>query len=221
MGESYNVAAVDSIRTYYAEHPEAEKTINIPLLAISTWSSYQYAQPPYWNALHDRYLGSYNPTMFGNYCQSYNINTVNEYDEFTGTEDNLREVNKKAVYAMTSYINQQFQMAPRYPTPRPASAYRSSTSSSTNTSSPNPTGGSTSRPIPRQAVHPQASTSTTTMAPTRRASTASCSRPCWLYAATTASRGATCSPCATTSWVDSAGTTCSCLPTRSSSSAPA
>ena len=110
MGESYNVAAVDSIRTYYAEHPEAEKTIDIPLLAISMWSPYQYAQPPYWNALHDRYLGSYNPTMFGNYCQSYNINTVNEYDEFTGTEDNLREVNKKAVYAMTSYINQQFQM---------------------------------------------------------------------------------------------------------------
>ena len=107
-GEIYNIAAVDSIRTYYAAHPDVEKTIDIPLIQLGGWNG-NYDKPSYWGELQEKYMGPYNNTVFGYYCVSHGVTTANEYDVFMSTEENMREVNKEAVTAMTNYMNQQFQ----------------------------------------------------------------------------------------------------------------
>ena len=109
MGEMYNTMAVDSLRTYYAENPDAEKVVEIPIINLSGWNG-TYEQPYYWGELQDRYMGPYNMTVFCYYCNAFGINTSNEADEFASTEENMAEVNKKAVNAMMSYYNQQYQM---------------------------------------------------------------------------------------------------------------
>ena len=106
--EIYNIAAVDSIRTYYYEHPDAEKNIDIPLIQVSGWDG-TYDQPYYWGEMQEHYMGTYNHTVFGYYCSNYGITTANESEEFASTEENMKAVNKKAVTALTNYMNQQFQ----------------------------------------------------------------------------------------------------------------
>lgn len=106
--ELYNTMAVDSLRTYYQENPDAEKVVEIPIINnLSGWNG-TYEQPYYWGELQDRYMGPYNMTVFCYYCNAFGITTSTEADEFASTEENMAEVNKKAVNAMMSYYNQQY-----------------------------------------------------------------------------------------------------------------
>ncbi len=108
MAELYNTMAVDSLRTYYAENPGAEKVVDIPLIKLSGWNGV-YGKPYYWGEMQDRYMGTYNETTFGYYCSTFGITTSTEADEFASTEENMAKVNKKAINAMMSYFNQQYQ----------------------------------------------------------------------------------------------------------------
>lgn len=114
--EEYNIAAVDSIRRYYVENPEAEiiQEIDIPFVAPS-WPSEDpntpYSKPTYWGTLHDKYMGTYNGCTFARFAQENGVNTANEYYYFTNTEENMKEVNIKAVYTMSKVYNQLFQGA--------------------------------------------------------------------------------------------------------------
>lgn len=109
MAETYNVAAVDSLRTYYEENHNAEKVIDIPIIKLDPYSGNAYGKPYYWGELQDRYMGAYNEATFGYYCSAFGVTTSTEADEFASTEENMAEVNKKAVNAMTSFFNQQYQ----------------------------------------------------------------------------------------------------------------
>lgn len=114
--DSYNIAAVDSIRRYYVENPEAEiiENIDIPFVAPS-WPSEDpntpYTKPSYWGTLHDKYMGTYNGCTFARFAQENGINTANEYEYFTNTEENMKAVNIQAVYTMSKVYNQLFQGA--------------------------------------------------------------------------------------------------------------
>lgn len=114
--EDYNIIAVDSIRRYYEENPDAEiiAELDIPFVAPS-WPSDDpnspYSKPSYWGALQEKYMGTYNGCTFAEFAEANGVNTANEYEYFASTEENMQEVNIKAVYTMSKVYNQLFQGA--------------------------------------------------------------------------------------------------------------
>lgn len=97
----YNQKAIAEIRRMRSENPEAT-IVEIPFNKECT-----YDKPTYWNEEHEKYLGAYNSTYFGDIASAIGANTINE-SELIADKDMLPELNKKAVLIMMKNYNQYF-----------------------------------------------------------------------------------------------------------------
>lgn len=111
----YNIAAVDSVRRYHREHPDEpiNPNLDIPFIDCTRFyfpqPDYPYSRPDYWTNIHNEYLGSYHSYTFSNLGYLNGLNTVNEYEFYTPTEENMKEVNRIAVNTMSSFYNSYFR----------------------------------------------------------------------------------------------------------------
>ena len=96
----WNLAAIDSLRTYQKAHPQEAVAIDIPFTNDNT-----YEKPWYWTSLHDRYLGTYNSNAFVGLCNALDITTANERAQLTGDEAKMKALNKSAVEQMMTKYN--------------------------------------------------------------------------------------------------------------------
>lgn len=66
-----------------------------------------YDKPSYWGAEHEKYIGEYTATRFGDIASVVGANTANEL-ALLADENNLPELNKTAVLTMMKNYNQYF-----------------------------------------------------------------------------------------------------------------
>lgn len=100
----YNVKAVDSLRVYQQQNPDKAVPVDIPFTTQA-----KYDKPFYWTSLHDKYLGDYSSKTFADFAVSQKISTLNEKSFFSGDENHIKALNKKAVMRMMEIYNTFFQ----------------------------------------------------------------------------------------------------------------
>lgn len=116
--KNLSVMSVDSIRKYYAIHPEATLPFSMPFYYKA--SAYDdlvpYPKPAYWGEEQNKWVGPYNPYIFAAISDEAQINTANEYDMW-GNIDQTRgnSYNKRAVETMLSIYNLASTNKPELP----------------------------------------------------------------------------------------------------------
>lgn len=106
--KNLSVMAVDSIRNFYATHPNDTLPYNMPFYYKA--SAYDdlvpYAAPAYWGSEQSQWVGPYNAYIFAAICDEAQINTSNEEKMWNNIDQTRGEsYNKRAVETMLAIYN--------------------------------------------------------------------------------------------------------------------
>jgi len=111
---SYASQAVDQIRAYNKEHPDAPSTIELPFY-YDEWDPIEYSKPDYWSEDYDLYLGEYTTETFVSLANSFGATTANESSVFPKDASVLASIKQKsdALNMMKNFNNYySWQMPP-------------------------------------------------------------------------------------------------------------
>lgn len=116
---TYASEAVDQVRAYNKEHPDAPSAIDLPFY-YDKWDPIEYSKPDYWNEDYTTYVGKYSTSSFVSLANSLGATTANESSVFPNDEDGLKELNKAAMLSMmqsfNDYSNAPSEFKQEYPT---------------------------------------------------------------------------------------------------------
>lgn len=116
--KNLSLMAVDSIRNFYAAHPNETLPYNMPFYYKA--SAYDdlvpYEMPSYWGAEQTQWVGPYNAYIFASICNNDQINTANEKDKWNNiSQTQGMSYNKCAVETMLAVYNNASGNKPETP----------------------------------------------------------------------------------------------------------
>lgn len=116
--KNLSVMAVDSIRNFYAAHPNDTLSYNMPFYYKA--SAYDdlvpYKIPSYWSVEQSQWVGEYNAYIFASVCDNAQINTATEKEMWSNIDQvRGKSYNKRAVETMLAVYNTASVNKPEIP----------------------------------------------------------------------------------------------------------